>query len=366
MPKFHEVFGQDVYDQSKEMMANRKCAGCPFSGNRCDGGGNRHQTKIDLKNSGLKNFFSDELDEVVPGICSIKSGDEIWITCPRRLLGFPSNTAEIPEVNEGLNDYQKEALIRAGVPTNIDIGVWTEVRLRYKDDDTSIKYDFDFLFAPIKRNTTFSWLFSEYKIDDKNAINGIKLAAKNGGYFSGKFDKNKKQKILPDLSNPIIIEVMTASTSGSDKKIGKDIQSAFEDAIWNREHNCPGINKRQVLGRMHSQIFAKSALAENWHGKTVWLLQDELLKYIEQTTRLDLSRVEEATEGTINFLSMSYDGENKGINALKLHSYSEIDSGVSADGEKQFTAALLPKKYPDKKILLKAVLRKKLSAIIHL
>ena len=363
MPKFHEVFGQDAYDQSKEVVANRKCAGCPFSGNRCDGGGNRHQTKIDLKKSGLEIFFSDELDEVIPGICSIKSGDEIWITCPRRLLAFPSNPAE---VNEGLNDYQKEALIRAGVPTNIDIGVWTEVRLRYKDDDASIKYDFDFLFAPIKRNTTFNWLFSEYKIDDTKEINGIKIAAKAGGYFSGKFDKNKKQRILPDLSNPIFIEVMTASTSGSDKKSRTDIESAFADAIRNREHNCPGINKRQVLGRMHSQIFAKSALAENWNGKTVWLLQDELIKYMESTTGLELSHVDDATEETINILSMSYEGENKGINALKLHSYSESDAGISRNGSKSFTNILLPKKYPDKKILLKAVLRKKLSAIIRL
>jgi len=39
---------------------------------------------------------------------------------------------------------------------------------------------------------------------------------------------------------------------------------------------------------MATQLFAKSALAEEWGGKTVWLVQDQLLKNIQLTTKLRL------------------------------------------------------------------------------
>ena len=71
MPKFYEVYGRDVYDQSEVAVAERKAAYCPFTENVCDGGGNRHQTKIKLAGSELREFFNDELSSVIPGICSI-------------------------------------------------------------------------------------------------------------------------------------------------------------------------------------------------------------------------------------------------------------------------------------------------------
>lgn len=68
MPKFHEVYGRDVYDQSGSAIAERRVAYCPFTDNTCDGGGNRHQTKIKLDNSELRNCFDEELSSVIPGI----------------------------------------------------------------------------------------------------------------------------------------------------------------------------------------------------------------------------------------------------------------------------------------------------------
>jgi len=210
MPKFYEVYGRDVYDQSYEAVAERKAAYCPFTQNLCDGGGNRHQTKIKLENSELRNFFDEGLQSVIPGICSIQYGEEIWVVCPRRLLGFFSKLDTIPEVNATLHPHERETLIQAGVPTGIELGVWPEVYLQYGDEDTSIKYHFDFVIAPIQRNKSFAWLLEKHDITEKNEIEVYKAAAKTGKYLKGRYESDKAQGILPDLVAPVIIEVMTA------------------------------------------------------------------------------------------------------------------------------------------------------------
>lgn len=48
MPIIYELFGKPVCISSEEDIQERKAAFCPFTKTRCDGGGNRHQTKIDL------------------------------------------------------------------------------------------------------------------------------------------------------------------------------------------------------------------------------------------------------------------------------------------------------------------------------
>ena len=366
MPKFYEVYGRDVYDQSTEALSERSAAYCPFTDSTCDGGGNRHQTKIKLANSELRGFFSDGLDSVIPGICSIEYGDEVWIVCPRRLLGFDSKATGIPEVNHSLLDHEKLALRRAGVPTGVELGVWPEVYLKYGNDETAINYHFDFVIAPIRRQRSFAWLLEKYRVSEGTEAQTLVRAAKTGKYITGRYNPTKALEVLPDLENPTIIEVMTASTSGSDTEAGTDIASSFTDSIMQREHNCPGINKRQVWGRMATQLFAKSALAENWGGKTIWLVQNQLLRNIELTTRLDLSSTEYATSGAVNFLSMSYIERQKGINSLQFETFSQKDAGLSFEGSNKCTDILLPKVNPDKKVLLQAVLRRKLSAIIRL
>lgn len=366
MPKFYEVYGRDVYDQSKNTVAERKAAYCPFTESTCDGGGNRHQTKIKLDTSELKGFFENELKSVIPGICSIQYGNEIWVVCPRRLLGFVASNTGIPEVNASLHKHERDALIEAGLPTGVELGVWPEVYLQYGDDESSINYHFDFVVAPIQRNKPFSWLLTKHGIIKDEEIELYKVAAKTGKYLKGRYSPDKIQEILPDLVEPVIIEVMTASTSGSDREAGTDIASSFTDAIQGREHNCPGINKRQVWGRMATQLFAKSALAEEWGGKTIWLVQDQLLKNIELTTKLNLKKSSSKANGTINFLSMHYKADEKGLNSLRLKKYAAKDAGLDFQGNEMATDILLPKVNPDKEVLLKAVLRRKLSAIISL
>lgn len=365
MPKFYEVYGSDVYDQSPNAVSERKAAYCPCTESTCDGGGNRHQTKIRLENSLLKDYFNDGLTAVIPGVCSIEYGEDVWIVCPRRLLGFKASSTELT-VNQSLKEHERTALIAAGVPRGVELGVWSEVYLQYGDENTSINYHFDFVISPIIRNTSFSKMLNIHGVSQETDIEELKSAAKKGKYLSGKFSLEKNISILPNLINPIIIEVMTASTSGSDTEAGTDIAASFTNAILGKDYNCPGINKRQVWGRMATQLFAKSALAEAWGGKTVWLVQDQLLLNIELTTKLKVDTTIEPRNGTVNFLSMKYIHEKKGINSLQLDTYSEKSAGISFDGNNECTDILLPKVYPEKKELLKSVLRRELAAIIML
>ena len=365
MPKFYEVYGNDVYDNKSSVVAERKAAYCPFIESTCDGGGNRHQTKIRLENSSLREKFNDELSSVIPGVCSIEYGNDVWIVCPRRLLGFKAKPEPII-VNASLKNHEREALLAAGLPRNIELGVWSEVYLQYGDEETSINYHFDFVISKIEKGITFSEMLSLHNVSLESDIEELKTSAKKGKYFSGRLDPNKSIEYLPNLDSPFIIEVMTASTSGSDTDAGTDIASSFTQAILGNAHNCPGINKRQVWGRMATQLFAKSALAESWGGKTIWLVQDQLLKNIELTTKLKVESAIESSHGAVNFLSMKYKSSEKGINSLSLSNYSEKSAGISFDGNNECTDILLPKVYPDKKELLKSVLRRELSAIIKL
>ena len=365
VPKFYEVYGNDVYDQSPNIVADRKQAYCPFTESTCDGGGNRHQTKIRLANSPLKDIFSEDIISIIPGVCSIQSGKNIWIVCPRRLFGFKSSSPELV-VNKSLKEHEREALIAAGVPCGVELGVWTEVYLQYGNDQTSINYHFDFIVAPVVRNLSFERMIELHGIVNADDIEELKICGKKGKYLSGKFTANKLLPILPNLTSPIIIEVMTASTSGSDTEAGTDIATSFTNAILGNNHNCPGINKRQVWGRMATQLFAKSALAEAWGGKTIWLVQDQLLKNIELTTKLKVSTIKESQHGTVNFLSMEYLPERKGLDSVKLSGYSEKSAGISFNGNNECTDILLPKIYPEKKELLKSVLRREIAAIIKL
>jgi hypothetical protein len=130
-----------------------------------------------------------------------------------------------------------------------------------------------------------------YSEEPKDLDELIKIVSKSG-YF-----QDRKQSLadvvipLPDLSNLFILEVMTASTSGSDTENSTDMRNAFRNALLVSAHTSPGINKRQVWGRMVTQLFAKTALAHKWHGRTIWVIQDSLLHNIELTTRLKTANV---------------------------------------------------------------------------
>jgi len=129
---------------------------------------------------------------------------------------------------------------------------------------------------------------------------GFTLALRNGEMWIDDFP-----------ADPInIIEIMTSSTSGGDKKKRTQIAMACEDAILHGEkHNAPGINYRQVWARMVSQLIVKSQVSMAWGGKTIWLVQDVLADYISKSTALIISQYLSDRLDEVNILSFGY-GDN--------------------------------------------------------
>src|SRR6185437_3834215 len=108
-----------------------KASNCPFTGNICDGGGNRHQTKITFTDGHeLRSVFDQNLNTVVPAVCSIDYGLDQWVVCPRRLLGFKNEYSAIPSTNHYLQEHEKAVLLAAGIKAGIEYGVWSEIYLR--------------------------------------------------------------------------------------------------------------------------------------------------------------------------------------------------------------------------------------------
>lgn len=160
---------------------------------------------------------------------------------------------------------------------------------------------------------------------------------------------------------------MTASTSGSHTASGTDMRNAFRNAILSSEHTSPGINKRQVWGRMVTQLFAKTALAHEWGGRTVWIIQDELLRNIELTTRLKATSVASQPGKNISLIVMHYEvSPDTGKRRMSFKVGMDGDAGLDFTGNNTFTDILLPKTAPPRMELLKAILRRKIAAIVVL
>jgi hypothetical protein len=369
MPTIFELFGFLIDDRSPEVELIRKARQCPFMGATCDGGGNRYQTKIKLTpQEPLTQYFDGGITEVIPGVCSIKAGNDIWVVCPRRLFAAKFDGQGVPSVNRAVQAHERDLLIQAGLPIETEIGTWAEVSLKHRVADAEINYHFDYVLAPLVE-TSLSTLLDQRNFvgsTEKDLDELIRIARK-GGYF-----RDRKQSLadavipLPDLSNLFILEIMTASTSGSDTENSTDMRNAFRNALLVSAHTSPGINKRQVWGRMVTQLFAKTALAHQWHGRTIWVIQDSLLHNIELTTRLKTIAVPSDPQRNISLIVMNYSTNVNGRTEMSLKSTIEGDAGIDFDGSDTFTDILLPKVAPPKIELLKAILRRKLDAVFKL
>lgn len=178
------------------------------------------------------------------------------------------------------------------------------MKVETENDDEEAKsfdYTFDYVLTGLTRRplTEIAALIGKsVAITQRVAeANGYTLARRNGGLWIDDFP-----------SDPItIVEIMTSSTSGGDKKKRTQIAMAFEDAIKNGyEHNGPGINYRQVWARMVSQLIVKSQVGIAWNGKTIWLLQDVLANYISQSTALNLEKYISEHPNEVNILAFGY------------------------------------------------------------
>jgi len=306
MPKIFELFGYPLSAQTPAAQQCRKQARCPFMGGGCDGGGNRYLSHVDISvNSDLRAFFGDRA-RVEAGVCSIQlvDGEAPWIVCPRRLLVLGRENAAARAHQKGT---EAEVLRLLGYPSGAKLGVWSEVKLQFEETidgaDKSFNYTFDYVVMPIGRASQ----------QDLTAILGNDWRAwrrifERGGYTVARRGGDDFVEDCP-VGIPHIIEIMTSSTSGGNKTKRTTIPLAFEDAILGKEHNAPGINKRQVWARMVSQLIVKSEVAMAWGGKALWIIQDTLAAYISASTALNLQNFIAQHTGEVNLLSFSYDNQ---------------------------------------------------------
>lgn len=303
MPKIFEVFGYPLADQSEEARRNRLAAQCPFMNRDCDGGGNRYLSQIDLKkNRALAALYPDK-ERLASGVCSIQlvPGTSPWIVCPRRLLVLGRERA-------GERAHQKElealTLKLLGYPQGTRLGVWPEVKIKYRetinDLTVTLDYTFDYIVMPIG-SVSHAQIEAEIEVKWRE----LQKVFQASGYVIAKRGNEYYVEDCP-IGIPSIIEIMTSSTSGGNKNKRTTIPMAFEDAILGREHEAPGINYRQVWARMASQLIAKSEIALNWGGKTIWVVQDALVGYISATTALNVRHFLAEHTSEVNLLSFSY------------------------------------------------------------
>ena len=247
MPVVAELYGQPLEESGMDVDACRK-ARCPFTESVCDGGGNRDMARVRSSDESLGHLFSSSVGTETGGwlpcgICSVRfARGKVWAICPHRLFAFGPQG-----ISAKHHELAKRVFRLAGFQAGEPVSVWSEISLREKGSGGTFNYRLDYVLRG-----------------------------------------------LEDDSAPIIVEVMTCSTSGGNRQMGTDIQAAFKRAVLfahtpaNEAVRSPGVNTRQVWARMASQLVAKSEAANSWGGRTIWIVQDLLAEYIRTQTALPL------------------------------------------------------------------------------
>lgn len=301
MSKIFELYGYRLDRWNEAADANLRIANCPFMGITCDGGGNRNMSALDLDDHPELARKFPGFDRIQAGVCSLSvtQDGQPWIVCPRRLLSLKQ---------DGTANHQekvKDSLFRYSELPAGKYGVWSEVKMKTRtstteDEEKSFDYTFDYVLAALKRT----------RLGDAARILGVSYAecrkmAVDAGLTIVRIAGEEFIDDFP-CGSIYIVEIMTSSTSGGDKKKRTQIAMAFEDAVLKRPHSGPGINYRQVWARMVSQLIVKSQVALAWEGKTVWLIQDVLADYISSSTALNLRRYISEHPDEVNILSFRY------------------------------------------------------------
>lgn len=303
MSKIFELFGYQLNVWNAEAEANCAKAWCPFMDATCDGGGNRYLSAIDLHNHPefAVKFLGKQV--VQAGVCSlqVRKDEQPWIVCPRRLLSLRERQSGID-----YQQYVKTQLAKhMGLSIRKSYRAWAEVKMKVDtstddEQEKSFDYTFDYVIADSRKIP----LSEAAKIIGRTERVAQNIAEKNGFTLA----KRGEFWIEDFPADPVVIvEVMTSSTSGGDKKKRTQIGMAFEDAVLNGgNHNGPGINYRQVWARMVSQLIVKSQVGMAWNGKTIWLIQDVLANYISSTTALNLAAYLSECADEVNILAFGY------------------------------------------------------------
>lgn len=328
-------------------------------------------SEISLKEHPELQRFFPSMESIPSGICSIQLSADTppWIICPRRLL-YMGNKSDRKTL---MGPTQQKLFSVCSFPVGSKIGVWSEVKVRYigensTDENASFDYTFDYVLSQLGR------------VDIKSASrqtgmaeSELKRKLASAGHTLSYVDGEMAVEDFP-IGIPYIVEVMTSSTSGGNKRIRSCIPQAFEDCILGKKHIAPGINYRQVWARMASQMIVKSQAAIAWGGSAIWVLQDLLADYISASTALDLKRFMAEKLSEVNILSFSYSDKfrmpqegdtieltNSMLFSGPIRPYSDV-----SDVPPSFQDIVLASVCPPKSVLLTALCKKPISNVIYL
>lgn len=360
MSKIFELFGYRLNDTSPPALYSRTNALCPFMRRKCDGGGNRHLSNINLtRKSELRQHFNN-LNHIASGICSLQlhQNETPWVVCPRRLMYLAIEQKEYER-------YQNRALQHlwklAEYQRPCRVGVWPELRVTHNSGSKSFTYTFDYLLMPL-------YSLKQNEIEDLTGISWkrVRQSLVKAGYTIAQRGETEFVEDFP-YGDPLIVEIMTSSTSGGNKNTRSTIPMAVEDAILKDEHLAPGINYRQVWARMVSQLIVKSEVAIAWGGKAVWVLQDKLVDYISETTALNVHHFFAENTDEVNILSLGYQEDFEiGSGVLELSRGDLFAGPISSNPQSQpsFQDMIHAPLLPPQTVLIRAV-TKRYPTIIH-
>lgn len=371
MPQVFELLGYPLSDNSRKVIESRKEALCPFMNAKCDGGGNRFMSELLLKDHPELRKFFKSMERVPAGICSIQLSDNLppWIICPRRLL-YMGRKADNNTL-AGITQHRLFSL--CNFPPDSTIGVWAETKVKYSDrsengDEVLFDYTFDYVLCVLGRVS----LNAAVSATGCNESELKAILTKSGHTFA----LINGETVIEDfpIGIPYIVEIMTSSTSGGNKRNRSCIPQAFEDCVLGKEHSAPGINYRQVWARMASQLIVKSQAAIAWGGFAIWVLQDVLADYISSSTALDFKKFVAKNLSEVNVLSFSYSDKFKSPTrgeTVNLSDYSLFAGPIRPYNDKKeirpsFQDIVLASICPPKSVLLSALCKKPLSNIFKI
>ena len=360
-----ELFGYPVDAWTPEAMRNMRKCNCPFMDAECDGGGNRFASGISIsRGHPLERHFPGKR-LIQAGVCSLQlhENEQPWIVCPRRLLNYRSGADA-----DHQEDIKTVLCEKSGLVRGVRYSVWSEVKMKCVVEDNGKTGNFDYTFDYVitgRRRKPLSEICdllgqSESKVLDVLSKSGFTTCRKGGRTCCDDF---------PDAP-VVIVEVMTSSTCGGNKKARTQIAQMFEDTVLklcgeDATPEGPGINYRQVWARMVSQLLVKSQIGTAWGGVTFWVLQDLLAKYISETTALDFSDFLAKHRDEVNIIAGGYGDEiapekrRRGIIGLRDVKFYSGKVGTSASGEKTFSDIIKLGCTPPRNELVKRLLQKR-------
>lgn len=335
-----ELFGYPIDTWSPSAQANLSKCNCPFMNAECDGGGNRFASGIKLSSNHLLKKFFNRRSEVQAGVCSLQlhKGEQPWIVCPRRLLNYRESGGTDLQLAIKQKLHQK-----AGLSSGCCYTVWSEVKMKCSivQNNKTLLFDYAFDYVITGRERRRVSDIASFLGESEDAVSEMLV---NNGFTTSFIEGVKYCDDFPAFPL-LIVEVMTSSTSGGNKKNRTQVSQLFEDTIcklngMDVDPAGPGINYRQVWARMVSQLLVKSQIGKLWGGTTFWVLQDLLVDYISKTTALNLADFAADEKNEVNVIAGGY-GEHilpekrKGDFALidDVHLYSGPVSASTPDAK---------------------------------